>query len=379
MDNQMNNDTYAEDAWFRIKNPDEVYSPALLIFPDRVESNIIKMIEIAGDPSRLRPHVKTHKIPEIVRLQMKYGISKFKCATIAEAEMTAECGAEDILLAYQPVGPNIERFFRLRKRYPGIKISCLADCENIIRELSENAVKNNSEAFVWLDINIGMNRTGVVPGEVALKLYNLIAELPMINPEGLHAYDGHIHETDYSLREKICNDAFLPVQELIYDLEKSGHKGIKVVAGGTPTFPIHSLRKAVETSPGTTLLWDYGYSSSFVDMDFLHSAVLLTRIVSKPSADLICIDLGHKAVASEMPPPRIIIRGIDNYEFISHNEEHMVFRTYLAHKMNAGDILYCIPYHICPTVDRFDKVSVVREGKVTEQWNVVARKREITV
>jgi D-serine deaminase-like pyridoxal phosphate-dependent protein len=365
--------------WYQVANTDEVFTPSLLIYPDRIESNIRKMIEIIGDPEMLRPHVKTHKMAEIVRLQMRYGISKFKCATVAEAEMTAECGAKDILLAYQPVGPNIRRFFSLIKKYPDIKISCIADCGEVINELSENAVRYQIEVFVWLDINVGMNRTGVTPGKTAIELYNMIESLPGLRAEGLHVYDGHIHESEFSLREKACNDAYLPVILLISELKASGKNHIKVVAGGTPTFTIHSSRGGVESSPGTTLLWDYGYSSSFSDMDFLHSAVLLTRVVSKPAGDLICIDLGHKAVASEMVPPRVQIQDVENYEFISHNEEHLVFRTADAHKIKVGDVLYCIPYHICPTVDRYDKVSVVRNGRVTEQWNVAARKREITI
>jgi len=211
-----------------------------------------------------------------------------------------------------------------------------------------------------------------------VRLYNLIRSLPGLNAEGLHVYDGHIHENDPAIREKMCNKAFLAVESLIQELSDSG-ESIKVVAGGTPTFPIHAARKGVETSPGTAILWDYGYSSSFADLDFLHAAVLFSRVISKPEFDLICIDLGTKAVASEMPHPRVKITGLANYEFVSHNEEHMVIRTSEASKISIGDVFYCIPYHICPTVDRYDKVSVVRNGKVTEQWNVEARKREITV
>jgi D-serine deaminase-like pyridoxal phosphate-dependent protein len=367
------------NPWYRIENPDEVYSPALLIYPDRIEKNIRKMIEIAGDPAKLRPHVKTHKMPEVVGLQIKHGINKFKCATIAEAEMTAGCGAKDILLAYQPVGPNISRFFELKKKFPGTDFSCVADCEDIIRELSRQAVRNSSETTVWLDINIGMNRTGIAPGETAGRLYKMINDLPGITAGGLHAYDGHIHEKELLLRRKICNEAYQAVTLLIEEISRSVSHPVRVVAGGTPTFPIHAAREGVETSPGTTLLWDYGYSTSYSDMEYLHSAVLFTRVISKPAENLICIDLGHKAVASEMPQPRIFLPEIDNYEIISHNEEHMVIRTAGAEKIKVGDVLYGIPYHICPTVDRYDKVSVVRNGRVTEQWKVEARTREITV
>jgi D-serine deaminase-like pyridoxal phosphate-dependent protein len=240
-------------------------------------------------------------------------------------------------------------------------------------------LRTNRETHVWLDINNGMNRTGITPGEKAIRLFKTIIGLPMLKAEGLHVYDGHIHEPDHLLRQKICNDSFAPVLSLIDELKNTGIVPLKIVAGGTPTFPIHALRKGIESSPGTLLLWDYGYSSSFSDMDFLHAAVLLTRIISKPGKDLLCLDLGHKSIASEMPQPRIKILGLENYIIITHNEEHMVIRTDEADNHKIGDPLYGIPWHICPTVDRFDSVTVVHEHKVAGQWNVEARRRKITI
>ena len=375
----MENVVSSKMPWHQVENLNEIPSPSLLIFPDRIEANIKKMIEIAGNADQLRPHVKTHKMPEIIKLQLKHGINKFKCATLSETEMVARCGAPDILLAIQPVGPNIERFFRLKKEFKNIKISCIADNEEVIIQLSDMARKTGLETHVWLDINNGMNRTGVTPGEKASRLYERIMDSPMLVAEGLHVYDGHIHESDFTLRKKICEDSFLSVINLIEELKTEGISPVKVIAGGTPTFPIHTLRKNVETSPGTTLLWDWGYSSSFSDMDFLHAAVLLTRIISKPGIDLLCLDLGHKAVASEMPQPRIKLLGIDKYTIVNHNEEHMVIRTPLADKYKPGDALYALPWHICPTVDRHDTVYVINDHKVTGQWNVVARTRMITI
>ena len=366
-------------SWLKITNPDEVNSPSLLIYYTRLESNIKRMISVAGNPDYLRPHLKTHKMPEVVRLLIKHGIMKFKCATISEAEMAAQCGAEDVLLAYQPVGPNIDRFFKLKMEYMNTNFSCLADCESIINSISRVAVKTGISTSVWLDINNGMDRTGVEPGDIAVKLYKLIKDSQMLVPGGIHVYDGHIHDNDLFEREKTCKNAFLPVLSLLDFITDTSANPVKVIAGGTPTFPLHAKRKGIELSPGTTVLWDYGYSSSFADMDFLHAAVLFTRVISKPGHRLICFDLGTKAVASEMPHPRIKIIGIDDYEFVSHNEEHMVIRTPEADKIKVGDPFYCIPYHICPTVDRYDKVYVVRDGCVTEEWNVVARRREITV
>jgi D-serine deaminase-like pyridoxal phosphate-dependent protein len=375
----MEKNASSNDLWYQLNNVTDVYSPSLLIYPDRIERNIQKMIEIAGNTDHLRPHVKTHKMPEIIRLQMKYGISKFKCATISEAEMVAKCGVPDILLAMQPVGPNLERFFNLKKEFKNCKISCIADNEEVIIQLSDMARKTGLETHVWLDINNGMNRTGIIPGEKATRLFERIIDSPGLIAEGLHVYDGHIHEPDFSKRLKICNDSFASVITLIDDLKAEGIDKVKIVAGGSPTFPIHALREGVETSPGTLLLWDYGYGSSFQDMDFLFAAVLLMRVVSKPAKDLLCLDLGHKAVASEMAQPRVKIFGINNYTIINHNEEHMVIRTNDAVRYKTGDPLYGIPWHICPTVDRHDTVTVVINNHATGQWIVEARKRKITV
>jgi D-serine deaminase-like pyridoxal phosphate-dependent protein len=366
------------DGWYLIENADEVSSPSLLIYPDRIEANIKKVIEIAGSADKLRPHVKTHKMAEIIKLQMKYGIHKFKCATISEAEMVARCGAPDILLAVQPVGPNIERFFKLQQAFRKIKISCIADNEEIIIRLSDMARKTGIETHVWLDINNGMNRTGVTPGEKAGRFFKRIMDSPMLVAEGLHVYDGHIHDQDPIQRAKKCDEAFAPVISFIAELKSEGISPINVVAGGTPTFPIHALRKGVECSPGTLILWDES-SRSYPDMDYLLAAVVLTRIISKPAVELLCLDLGHKAVASEMPQPRINILGMKSYTIINHNEEHMVIRTNSSDKYKTGDALYGIPWHICPTVDRYDTVYVVNDHKVTGQWDVDARKRKITI
>jgi D-serine deaminase-like pyridoxal phosphate-dependent protein len=364
--------------WYKIDNADEISSPSLLIYPDRIEANIKKAINIAGNADRLRPHVKTHKMSEVIRLQMKYGIYKFKCATISEAEMVAGCGASDILLAMQPVGPNIDRFFKLKKAFGNTKFSCIAENDEIIIQLSDMARKTNLETHVWLDINNGMNRTGVMPGKKAARFFKRIMDSPMLVAAGLHVYDGHINDPDPVQREGKCNEAFAPVISLIDDLKSEGISPVNIVAGGSPTFPVHAKRKEVECSPGTFILWDES-SSSYPDMDFQHAAVILTRVISKPAVELLCLDLGHKAIASEMPQPRINIFGMKSYTIISHNEEHMVLRTSSADKYRTADLVYGIPWHICPTVDRYDTVYVVNDYKVTGQWNVEARKRKISI
>src|SRR5829696_1796566 len=116
--------------WFQIGNVDEIESPALLLYVDRIEENLERMLHMAGGAPRLRPHIKTHKLPELISRQLARGIDKFKCATIAEAEMAAGCGARDVLLGYQPVGPNTERVCALIQRFPQMRFSVTVDDES---------------------------------------------------------------------------------------------------------------------------------------------------------------------------------------------------------------------------------------------------------
>ena len=97
------------DACYQIDDTSQIISPGMIIFKDLLEDNLRKMVELVGDPSRLRPHCKTHKMREIIQLELSLGIVKHKAATFAEAEMLAEAGVKDICLAYNLVGPNIAR------------------------------------------------------------------------------------------------------------------------------------------------------------------------------------------------------------------------------------------------------------------------------
>jgi D-serine deaminase-like pyridoxal phosphate-dependent protein len=232
---------------------------------------------------------------------------------------------------------------------------------------------------VLLDIDCGQGRTGVPLGPKAVELYRLIALLPGLKPGGLHAYDGHIHDSDLAVRTKNCEAAFAPVNALRQELINAGLPVPRVVAGGTPTFPMHSKRGDVECSPGTCVFWDAGYGAKFSDLDFLLAAVLLTRVVSKPGANRLCLDLGHKAVASEMPHPRVQFPNLTDAKFVAHNEEHLVVETEHAGAFKVGDCVYGIPWHICPTVALHSEAVVVENGKATARWRVAARERRLTI
>jgi diaminopimelate decarboxylase len=158
--------TVMNSPWFQVINTSEVPSPALLIYPDRVTENIRRMIALAGGVARLRPHMKTNKLPEVTRMQLAQGITKFKCATIAEAEMTASCGAPDVLIAYQPVGPNVRRLLELVKRFPATKFSTIVDDAGAIRALSEAVVAADLGSARGPRATVGGSPTGTSASEV---------------------------------------------------------------------------------------------------------------------------------------------------------------------------------------------------------------------
>jgi len=365
--------------WYLIENVDEVPSPSLIVYPDRINENIERAISIIGDPGRLRPHIKTHKMPQIIDMHLHDGVTKFKCATIAEAEMASKAGAKDILIATQPVGPNIKRLAALFQKYEDVKFSTICDNPETARQLSSSKAQFETSIPIYIDIDSGMHRTGIAPGPEAVSLYKLVSSLPNLKLQGLHVYDGHIHEPEPAKRGQLCEDGWKPIEALRVELEQSGLKVPHVIAGGTPTFPFHAQHQDRECSPGTYVFWDFGYQK-FEDLDFLISALLITRVISKPAPNRLCLDLGHKAVAAENPPPRVQFLNLPDATAVMHSEEHLVIETTDAKAWKVGDVLYGVPRHICPTVALHDFAFPVNEnGRAEGKWETLGRRRFISI
>jgi len=321
----------------------------------------------------LRPHVKTHKMAEVVQLQAQQNITKFKCDTLTEMEMTAANGGSNILLAYPVLGPAIKKYFSIVKKYPQVKFSVLVDHEKSVADLTDEAKIQQQKANVFIDIDNGMHRTGIEP-EPAFQLAQVISKNPWLSLAGLHIYDGHIHVSDIKTREEQCENDFKAVDELVQQLKKAGIEIAELACGGTFTFPIHAKYRNRTLCPGTPVLWDAGYEKNIPDLDFLNAAVLAGRIISKPHGK-VCFDLGHKAMASEMPHPRLKFLDIQMNSVENQSEEHLVISTPEAEELNPGDFVYAIPIHICPTIALQEQVYVVENNKAVGTWNVVARKR----
>lgn len=366
---------------YQIDDISNVFSPSLLLYKDLIEKNIALAVKMAGDAKRLRPHVKTHKCREIVKMELAAGIGKHKCATLAEMEMVASCGAPDIFLAYNVVGPNRERLVKLMRAYPDTRFSVQVDHPVTAKALAETMHKAGLTLDVLLDIDVGMHRTGIAAGPAAEALYEEVSRLPGLRLVGLHTYDGHNHQVSLAEREEAVKSLLAPVLEMRGRLMKKGLAVPKIVGGGTPTFPVWAKLDVLglECSPGTCVLHDTGYGGNFKEMTFTPAALLLTRVVSKPTPTRLTLDLGYKAVASDPPAgKRCQLLNVPEYTPILQNEEHFVIETPQADQFLPGAEIYAIPTHICPTCALHRSAYVVENGRVTGQWDIVARDRVLT-
>jgi D-threonine aldolase len=361
-----------------------VFSPALIFFPALIRRNIGRVVEMAGNPSRLRPHVKTHKTREIARLLLNVGVTKHKCATIAEAEMLATINAPDVLIAYPLVGPNLGRLVELIRKYPSTSFSTLIDHPDATRALSAVVAAAGVKVGIVLDLDVGQHRTGIAVGDGALSLYELAATLPGLTLNGFQLYDGHNNQPDRVAREAGVRDFLAPVLDLQARAKVKGLPVPRLVCGGTPSFPVYAAMTdipEIECSPGTFVLHDAGYGPKYPDLaGITPAAVLVTRVISRPTPERVTLDLGNKAVAADpLLEKRVTLLDFPEYKTVGHNEEHLIVETPGASKYKPGDVVYALPGHICPTVALHKEALIAEGGKIVGRWTVASRDRMLTV
>jgi D-serine deaminase-like pyridoxal phosphate-dependent protein len=317
----------------------------------------------------------------MVKLQMQLGITRFKCATIAEAEMLAECNVQNILLAYPLVGPNIARFVLLEKTYPHLYFWAIGDDFNQIKLLGECSNKNGIVTKVLIDMNLGMNRTGISVNE-AVAFFEKCSTISGIELNGLHCYDGNHGIQDITKRQAAVDKVVNEIQIIKDQIASKGLDCSVLVMGGTPSFPCHAKYPDVYLSPGTLFISDFGYSSKYLDMNFIPGATILTRVVSHPQKGYFTLDLGYKGIAADPQGSRGYVVGLEHYIDVGQNEEHWIFKMeegYENQTPGIEDVLYVIPTHICPTSALYPDVLVVDNGEIVDTWTVTARNRKINI
>ncbi|WP_304232247.1 D-TA family PLP-dependent enzyme [Jiulongibacter sediminis] len=346
-------------------NLDKIDSPSLILFEDRLQGNIQQMIaEVNEETNRLMPHVKTNKCQKVIEAMVQQGITRFKAATIVETELAAKAGAKTVLLAHQPVGPKIEKLSKLILQYPQTQFSTLVDNSKTAQLLHQT----NPRPSVYIDVNNGMNRSGIKPGQGLTNLIEFIQNETDLELIGLHVYDGHLHQSDLEIRKNEAQKGLEKVGDFFGDFE--------IIAGGTPTFSVHKNNKRLICSPGTSVFHDWGYGEMLKEQHFEAAVLLVTRVISKPTEGIVTIDLGHKAVAAENPiDRRFKILNLEHYELLSQSEEHGVLKVKNWDEIEVGDVFFAIPYHICPTVNLHHQFGVIRQNSLTEYWPTMAATR----
>ncbi|MEO1652347.1 MAG: D-TA family PLP-dependent enzyme [Bacteroidota bacterium] len=376
-----------DKAWYVVDNVANLDSPSLLVYKNRVAQNLQKMRNQVANVTYLMPHVKTNKMPAITQMMLDLGIDKFKCATIAEAEMIARAGGKYILIAHQLVGPKMPRLARLQEAYPEVFFASLIDNKDTLFELQKAFQERDKLGHIFLDVDNGMHRSGIAPGEALLALYQLASEQANIKIYGLHVYDGHIRDNDFTLRKEKIQQDFSDIPHWVTQIKNRladylQEHSFMLIAGGSPAFTTHAQEEEVYCSPGTAVLWDWGYGDTLEEQDFDWAALVLSRIISKPKEGIITLDLGHKSVAAENPiDKRIRFLNLGTYELKSQSEEHGVVQVPidLWKQLKVGQELYGVPYHVCPTVNLYDEAYVIADHRQQEVWEVLGRKRRIEI
>ncbi len=355
---------------------DEIDSPSLLVFPELIKENIQNCLGINKDdtPINLRPHIKTVKSVEVLKMAMDEGICKFKCSTISEAELLGVSKAKDALLCSQLSETKLQRFIKIITDYPETRFAVLIDNLESYKLLKKQKI--SIEFF--MDINVGLNRTGCKPS-FGISLLKSIPEAGYKNFRGFHAYDGHIHVADRSVRKKQAEEVYNTMRTLKLETDVLVKKQVELIMGGSPSFEFYADKAEVQCSPGTFYLWDAGYKKAYPELPFKEAALILTRVISIIDEHTICFDLGYKAVASESPLPQRI-QFLDNSHFVlkAQFEEHLVVEVPNSDEYRVGQSFLAIPNHICPTVNLYEELVPIVNGNIQKSWKVVARDRKIT-
>lgn len=355
----------------------KIVTPALLIYPDLVEANIAATIRMtSGDPDRWRPHIKTAKIPAVLHMLLAQGVHNIKCSTTLELLTACQVGFKDALLAFPTMGANATRTLAIAEQFPATRISVLIESSRQLEPW------RGSSIGIFLDVNPGMNRTGIHQESplVALEL----AREAGAQFRGLHYYDGHMSGVDSGEREAAAHVGYRKLLNLVSALEAEGIVVHEVITSGTPAAPyamtfapfadssfIHRI------SPGTVVYNDLVSLQQLAGFGYRPAACVLSTVVSHPLENTVTCDAGHKSVGVDAGVPNCSVLGLEYLQPQKPSEEHLPLQSANAEGLpRIGDKLYLFPKHVCPTVNNFDQALFVRNGRIQSLENVSARGHE---
>ncbi|HEY2931873.1 MAG TPA: alanine racemase [Acidobacteriota bacterium] len=377
----LQNQSAISPASYEIRDIKSALTPALVIYPELVDANIATTLRLLQhDARRWRPHVKTAKLGFVMRRLVENGVLQFKCSTTLELQVACQSGAEDVLLAYPLAGANTGRLKYLARKYSTKKISVLVDSVEQIQPWAGHSIG------VFVDVNPGMNRTGVAQDrtDALLGLARSLREA-RLDIRGVHYYDGHLGSVPPDERENLAHRGYDRLLEIVQALEEEGISVREVITSGTPAFlsaishrGLSSGNFAHQVSPGTVVYCDCTSLAQLPpELGYHPAALVVTTVVSRPLPDRITCDAGHKAVSADEGVPTCAVLGRPDLRPLKPSEEHLPIEVAAGSKApHIGEVLYLVPRHVCPTVNNFDNALLVRDGSIRQVEKVTARGRE---
>lgn len=349
---------------------DALDSPQLLIDLDVVDANLRRLFaRLRERPVAVRVHFKSLKCAGLARYLHAVGVQNFLCAKLNEAEVLADAGLTDILVANQIVGPiKMRRLGELARR---ARLSVCVDDEKNIEELSHAAQAAGTTIGVLVEVDLGMGRCGVEPGEPALPLARRIQASPGLRFGGLQGYQGHLQlVADPAEQRAKCLEGLQALVATRRLIEAAGIPVPVVTGGGTGTWDYTGLFEGVtEIQPGSFILMDCAYNK--VRPEFGCAQSVLTTVISRRPGWYV-LDAGSKAISKDFGTPLVKNRPGDRVTKLS--EEHTRVDTEDG-GVRVGDRLEVIPAHCCATMNLHRRCIAVRQGRVEAVWPVEASGR----
>lgn len=356
-------------------------TPAILIDYDIVMKNLCFMQNKANQYHvKLRPHIKTHRMPELAKMQMQEGAYGITVAKVGEAETMAENGLDNIFIANEIVGVSkIERIRALNRK---INIRIGVDNEYQIDQLEQVFQEEEKRIEVLIEFEVGENRSGVITDAQLINLAQYIKNKKKVFLKGVFSHEGH------SYKAKNVEDCIKVSTESQERTVRAGNilKGLginidTISIGATPSLMHTAIIEGItEIRPGTYIFMDVGQGSGINDFSKCAASVLAT-VISKPTEERVVLDAGAKALTSQNRSEGIcstngygLVKNSNNIRLSGVFDEHgLIYDKEFRKNIEIGDKIEIIPNHICPTCNLYEKAYLVSNGEVLREISILCR------
>jgi D-serine deaminase-like pyridoxal phosphate-dependent protein len=355
----------------------ELETPALLVDLDALEANLAEMAAVASRAGvRLRPHTKTHKSPEIARMQLEAGAVGITCAKLGEAEVMADAGLDDLLIAYPLVGePKLRRLGDLLAR---ARVRVSLDSVEVADGLGRLGRALGRDLEVLVEVDTGLHRLGRPPGPPTAQPVGRVARVPGVEVVGLLTHAGHAYRARSP--DELARLAEREVLDLVETAALCARDGIalrEISVGSTPTARTGAFVDGVtEIRPGTYALNDATMMRLGIATEATAAARVLVTVVARPTGDRFVIDAGSKCFTTDnmgSVPDWLVVAGRPGLHMDFLSEEHGVGHRSGDNDPRIGERLQVIPSHACATVNLFDVAYGVRGGRVERELAIAGR------